>query len=47
MNREERAALEIFKRLPGTNCGLCGMPTCLALAMHVWTGEAAPARGAA
>lgn len=38
--RKKPPALEIFKRLPGTNCGLCGMPTCLALAMHVWTGEA-------
>jgi len=38
--RKKPPALEIFKRLPGTNCGRCGMPTCLALAMHVWTGEA-------
>jgi ArsR family metal-binding transcriptional regulator len=39
--RKKPPALEIFKRLPGTNCGRCDMPTCLALAMHVWTGEAA------
>jgi len=37
--RKKPPALEIFKRLPGTNCGRCGMPTCLALAMQVWTGE--------
>ncbi|MFH2121118.1 MAG: (Fe-S)-binding protein [Pseudomonadota bacterium] len=39
--RKKPPALEIFKRLPGTNCGRCGMPSCLAFAMHVWTGEAA------
>lgn len=37
--RKKPPALEIFKRLPGTNCGRCGMPTCLAFAMHIWTGE--------
>ncbi|MEI7672529.1 MAG: (Fe-S)-binding protein [Deltaproteobacteria bacterium] len=37
--RKKPPALEIFKRLPGTNCGKCGMPTCLAFAMHIWTGE--------
>ncbi len=26
--------LEIFKLLPKTNCKKCGMPTCLAFAMH-------------
>ena len=39
--RERPPILEIFKRLPGTNCGLCGEPTCLAFAMHVWTGKSA------
>ncbi|MFZ4615775.1 MAG: (Fe-S)-binding protein [Rectinemataceae bacterium] len=24
-------ALEIFRRLPGSNCGQCGVPTCLRL----------------
>jgi ArsR family metal-binding transcriptional regulator len=37
--RKKPPALEIFKRLPGTNCGRCGLPSCLAFAMHVWTGE--------
>jgi ArsR family metal-binding transcriptional regulator len=37
--RKRPPAIEIFKRLPGTNCGQCGMPTCLAFAMHIWTGE--------
>jgi len=38
--RKRPPALEIFKRLPGTNCGRCGQPTCLAFAMQVWTGAA-------
>jgi len=42
--RKKPPALEIFKRLPGTNCGRCCMPTCLALAMHVWKGEASVMR---
>ena len=42
--RRRPPALEIFKRLPGTNCGLCGEPTCLAFAMHVWTGETSTRR---
>jgi ArsR family metal-binding transcriptional regulator len=42
--RKKPPALEIFKRLPGTNCGRCDMPTCLAFAMHVWTGEASTRR---
>jgi len=28
-------ALEIFKLLPKTNCGDCGVPTCLAFAMKL------------
>src|SRR3989304_8738434 len=27
--------IDIFKRLPGTNCGKCGMPTCTAFALKV------------
>ncbi|OHE23660.1 MAG: hypothetical protein A2X92_09885 [Syntrophus sp. GWC2_56_31] len=42
--RKKPPALEIFKRLPGTNCARCGTPTCLALAMHIWTGETAVRR---
>ena len=38
--RKKPPALEIFKRLPGTNCGLCGEITCMAYAMRLWSGEA-------
>ncbi len=38
--RERPPALEIFKRLPRTNCGSCHEPTCLAFAVKVWSGEA-------
>ena len=37
--RERPPALEIFKRLPKTNCGACGELTCLAFAVRVWMGE--------
>ena len=37
--RKRPPAIEIFKRLPGTNCGKCDIPTCLAFAMQIWTGE--------
>ena len=37
--REKPPALEIFKRLPKTNCGACGELTCLAFAVRVWMGE--------
>ncbi|HUU60166.1 MAG TPA: (Fe-S)-binding protein [Phycisphaerae bacterium] len=39
--RERPPALEIFKRLPGTNCGQCGQQTCLAFAVSLWGGGAA------
>ncbi|RLE07019.1 MAG: acetyl-CoA decarbonylase/synthase complex subunit gamma, partial [Candidatus Aminicenantes bacterium] len=29
------SGLEIFKLLPKTNCGECGVPTCLAFAMKL------------
>ena len=32
-------ALEIYKRLPGTNCKKCGEPSCTAFAWAVWRGE--------
>ena len=32
--------IEIFKHLPKTNCGKCGVPTCLAFAMSLATGKA-------
>jgi ArsR family metal-binding transcriptional regulator len=37
--RQKPAALEIFKRLPGTNCGLCGETTCMAFALRIWGGK--------
>lgn len=38
--RKKPPALEILKRLPGTNCGLCGEMTCMAFALRLWGGEA-------
>ncbi len=35
------SGLEIFKKLPKTNCRDCGQPTCLALAMAIAGGKAA------
>jgi acetyl-CoA decarbonylase/synthase complex subunit gamma len=32
--------IEIFKLLPKTNCGKCGVPTCLAFAMNLAAGKA-------
>ena len=32
--------LDIFKQLPKTNCGECGVPTCLAFAMNLAAGKA-------
>lgn len=37
--RKRPPAIEIYKRLPGTNCGRCGERTCLAFAVKVWSGE--------
>ncbi|MCL2281180.1 MAG: acetyl-CoA decarbonylase/synthase complex subunit gamma [Dehalococcoidia bacterium] len=34
------SGIEIFKLLPKTNCGKCGVPTCLAFAMSLATGKA-------
>ncbi|MFH0963666.1 MAG: (Fe-S)-binding protein, partial [Planctomycetota bacterium] len=42
--RERPPALEIFKRLPRTNCRACGEATCLAFAVKVWQGGAAPSQ---
>jgi ArsR family metal-binding transcriptional regulator len=36
--RKKPPAIEIFKRLPRTNCGRCGELTCLAFALKVWAG---------
>ena len=40
--RERPPALEIFKRLPRTNCRACGEATCLAFAVQVWQGRRLP-----
>src|SRR5512137_1043297 len=32
--------IEIFKQLPKTNCGDCGVPTCVAFAMKLAQGQA-------
>lgn len=37
--RRRPSALEIYKRLPGTNCGDCGEPGCTAFAWAVWRGD--------
>jgi ArsR family metal-binding transcriptional regulator len=36
--RERPPALEIYRRLPGLNCGRCGEKTCLAFAVSLWMG---------
>ena len=38
--RRRPPALELYKYLPKTNCGLCGEATCLAFAAKLSTGEA-------
>lgn len=40
--REKPPALEIYKRLPRTNCSVCGEPTCLAFAVKVHGGQLSP-----
>lgn len=42
--REKPPALEIFKRLPRTNCRACGEQTCLAFAVKLWTGSGRPSQ---
>jgi ArsR family metal-binding transcriptional regulator len=42
--RRRPPALEIYKRLPGTNCKACGAPSCTAFAWSVWRGETEPKR---
>ncbi len=37
--RKRPPVLEILKRLPRTNCGLCGESTCMAFAARVWQGQ--------
>ena len=38
--RKPLTGIEIFKLLPKTNCGECGVPTCLAFAMNLAAGKA-------
>ena len=42
--REKPPALEIFKRLPRTNCRACGELTCLAFAVKLWSGGGQPSQ---
>jgi ArsR family metal-binding transcriptional regulator len=37
--RRRPSALEIYRRLPGTNCRACGQPSCTAFAWAVWRGD--------
>lgn len=37
--RQRPSALEIYRRLPRTNCKECGQPTCLTFAWAVWRGD--------
>jgi len=37
--RRKPPAIEIYKRLPATNCRACGEATCLAFALRLWSGE--------
>jgi ArsR family metal-binding transcriptional regulator len=40
--RSKPPALEIYKRLPRTNCRACGEHTCMAFAVSLWQGRATP-----
>ncbi len=40
--RRKPPALEIYRRLPGTNCRACGERTCMAFALRLWNGEVKP-----
>ena len=42
--RAKPPALEIYQRLPKTNCGACGEKTCMAFALRLWTGDTTPSR---
>lgn len=42
--RKKPPALEIYNRLPGSNCGACGQKTCMAFAMTLWSGGAHPSQ---
>lgn len=40
--KERPSALELYKMLPGGNCGDCGYPTCMAFATALSQGEVQP-----
>jgi ArsR family metal-binding transcriptional regulator len=40
--RRKPPALEIYKRLPRTNCRACGEKTCMAFALGLWNGVVDP-----
>ncbi len=42
--RKRPPALEIYYRLPKTNCGACGEQTCMAFAFLLWNGQVSPDR---
>lgn len=40
--RKKPPAIDVYKRLPGTNCRECGQKTCMAFALTLWSGNARP-----
>ena len=42
--RSKPPALEIYKRLPRTNCRTCGEQTCMAFAVSLWQGRTSPSQ---
>ncbi len=40
--KSKASALDIYRRLPGDNCGRCGQPTCMAFATALGQGRAEP-----
>jgi ArsR family metal-binding transcriptional regulator len=42
--RNRPPALEVYKRLPGTSCRICGEKTCMAFALRLWNAEVSPAQ---
>jgi ArsR family metal-binding transcriptional regulator len=42
--RSKPPMLEIYKRLPRTNCRQCGEQTCMAFAASLWQGRATPSQ---
>jgi ArsR family metal-binding transcriptional regulator len=44
VTRQRPPAMEVYKRLPGTNCRACGEKTCMAFALRLWQGGTSPAK---